>query len=377
MEITISDGYLAMKRITKVKKIQYLFNAKKQFLALGAALFLGALPLLAVAEVPIAVNDRITAVAGQTVNIAVKNLISNDTDGDGDNLSIEVVDDSENGLAIYHRETGIISFTPSSDTPTIGKFTYGLADVANSSDYAQMGFASVEIDFSVELDTVDLNADLTLPVASSDYFHVVDDSPIEIPFSALLSNDYDSNGDALYLSYIDDWLPGNIVFDKENGLIIFTPLPGFTKAKFTYGISDSARVNDFGRMAYAHVTLSKSSYQSTEHQSLGQGAGPIAENDKFYFQQGVTVVLQVSDLLVNDYDLEGDNIFLILVDDSVGGLASINAEQETVTFVLAPNTTQASFTYGISDSTTVNDFVRMGFGHVTLMLDTPEAAILF
>ncbi len=313
---------------------------------------------------PIAVADHITAVQGQTVQFSVKHLLSNDFDEDGDRLYLTTVDDSVNGLVQINRDTGILTFTPTDFNTAQGRFTYGLADEANSSNYSRMGFANVDITF---LPAQDVSGEQ--PAAIADHFVVQANETITLSASDILANDVNPSGKSLNLLYIDDWSGGNITLQLDKGQLHFSANSDFSQGQFTYGIAQAGDENNYEAWGYGTVTLSTQPLSGSPVETAGIGAAPIANNDTLQLNSEQNVVkISLSSLLQNDYDPESQAIYLVYVDDGINGHVSLDADSGSIEFLLDENATNGGFTYGISDSSTVNDFSRMGYAQVRFSL---------
>jgi len=86
------------------------------------------LTVTAVNDAPAAVSDTTTALAGKSIVISAGTLLANDTDADGDTLSITGVGGASNGTATFDAATKEVTFTPDAGYTGPASFTYTIAD---------------------------------------------------------------------------------------------------------------------------------------------------------------------------------------------------------------------------------------------------------
>lgn len=86
---------------------------------------------------PVAQNDTATTYQNTPITITVDTLLSNDTDIDGDTLTLSSVDNATNG-SVELNEEGNVVFTPAADFLGEATFDYTIADGNNGTDTAQV-----------------------------------------------------------------------------------------------------------------------------------------------------------------------------------------------------------------------------------------------
>ena len=80
-------------------------------------------------QAPVAANDSGFSVSqNSTITIAASALLANDTDPDGDNLTITGVSNGANGTASFNAQTNTVTFTPNSGYTGPASFTYAISD---------------------------------------------------------------------------------------------------------------------------------------------------------------------------------------------------------------------------------------------------------
>ena len=183
----------------------------------------------AVNDVPVAVDDAAATTEDAAVTIDV---LGNDSDADGDPLSVSSVSDPANGSVANN---GVdVTYTPDTDFFGVDSFTYVVNDGT--------------VDGNTATVTVTVTAVNDAPVAVDDSASTTEDVAVDID---VLANDSDADGDGLSVSSTSDPANGSVV---NNGTdVSYTPDPGFTgDDTFTYIISDGVET------ASASVTVTVS-----------------------------------------------------------------------------------------------------------------------
>jgi outer membrane protein OmpA-like peptidoglycan-associated protein len=252
-------------------------------------------------------DDSATTIDGQPVTIAV---LGNDTDPDGDTLTIESVSNPANGTASI--VNGEIVYTPNAGFVGTDTFDYIVND-GNGHSVA----ASV---------TVTVSAGNVAPTAQNDQSTTNQDTPVTI---AVLTNDTDPDGDTLTITATTNPVNGNVSI--VNGEIVYTPNAGFVgKDDFTYTISDGN-----GHEVTASVSVDV----------LAVNVAPVAVDDSAITNQDQPVAIPVKD---NDSDADGDKLTITNMSTPANGsLSIVNGE-----IIYTPNAGffgTDSFTYTIDD----------------------------
>ena len=227
---------------------------------------------------PLPENDTATAARnGAEVFIDV---LANDTDPDGDALTVASVSQPASGTVVNNGD--FVTYTPAAGFQGEESFTYTVSDGSDSAT------ATV---------TVTVNNDA--PVAQADTAETRSGESVQID---VLANDSDPNGDELDLVAVSgaDNGTASIVGDQ----IRYAPNDGFTGTdSFTYTVRDAG-----GAEATAEVMVTVSSQ------------APVAAPDSAQVIIGQSVEI---DVLANDSDPDGDPITLISVGAPLRGTAEI------------------------------------------------------
>jgi outer membrane protein OmpA-like peptidoglycan-associated protein len=183
---------------------------------------------------PAAVNDSVSAACGTTTVI---NALANDTDADGDALSITAVSAPGKGSAVISGNK--INYTPTTASCSVGtdSFTYTISDGKGGTSTATV---------SVALQPPAANE---APIAVDDSFTVGCGASAKLD---VLANDRDPNGDALRITSITSPQQGSRISIAADGksLNLAPAILCFNTDAFTYTISDGR-----GGTATAKVTL--------------------------------------------------------------------------------------------------------------------------
>ncbi|MFC2079240.1 Ig-like domain-containing protein, partial [Candidatus Bipolaricaulota bacterium] len=221
----------------------------------------------AVNDPPIAVDDDESTDEESPVSIDV---LLNDSDPDGDNLTIEAVTQPDHGITVNHGTT--VTYTPNLDYSGIDSFTYTVSD-------SNGGTATAVV-------TVEVNPINDPPVAQDDSATTEEDTLVSIP---VVSNDSDPDGDFLLVEAVSSPSNGTVLNSETS--VSYIPDPGFNGVdSFTYTISDGN-----GETATATVTVAVAAVNDP----------PIAQDDSDSTDEGTPVVI---DVLPNDSDPDGDSL---------------------------------------------------------------------
>jgi YVTN family beta-propeller protein len=263
---------------------------------------------------PVAVDDTFTV--DEDSDFTVIDVLGNDTDADGDDLTVTGVSDTENGSAAI--ENGVLTYAPDGNFAGSDSFTYTVSD-------GNGGTATATV-------TVTVSPVNDAPVAVDDVAAVAEDSgPTVID---VLGNDTDPDDDDLTVAGVGDTENGSVAI--ENGSITYTPDADFDGTdSFTYTISDGQGGT---ATATVHVTVE------------GVNDGPVAVDDTFTVDEdsGATVI----DLLGNDSDPDGDELTVesLMIGGDFEGTLSVSVETGVITYTPDPGFSGIeSFTYLVGD----------------------------
>jgi hypothetical protein len=239
-------------------------------------------------------------------------VLANDSDPDGDPLTISGVTAPANGSVSASGAT--ITYTPAPGFSGTDRFTYTIDD-------GRGGSATANVTVTVGA------APNQPPVAIDDAATTISGTPVSID---VLANDSDPDGDPLTIQSVGAPRLGTVAI--SGGAIVYTPAAGAVGTDaFTYTINDGR-----GGTATANVTVTITPPPNNP---------PIAVDDAATTAFATPVTI---DVLANDSDPDGDALTIVSVTQPAGGIATI--ENGRITY--APSRAFSgldTFTYTISD----------------------------
>ncbi|OWY21537.1 hypothetical protein C7N43_08610, partial [Sphingobacteriales bacterium UPWRP_1] len=257
-----------------------------------------------------------------TINTPVtSHALDNDFDPDGDPLTIVAITNApNNGTATISADGQTILYLPNTNFTGNDTLTYQISDGELT--------ATALIIFFVEGAAPGNNP----PVAVDDFVSTPPATPLTI---AVLSNDYDPDGDVLSVTTIFETPLNGTAIINTDGIVIYTPNTGFTGTDtFTYIISDGA-LTDAGQVVVFVEGV------------IPENSPPVANPDVAATEPGIPVTIPV---LNNDTDPNGDTVSIVAIDTPPGnGFVFINADG-TITYNPDPGFTGTdTFSYQITD----------------------------
>jgi hypothetical protein len=179
---------------------------------------------------PIAVDDAVATPRDQPVTI---NVLANDSDANGDPLTISAIGTPLHGAATTDGQT--VTYTPNPNFVGVDTFTYTILD-------GRGGAATATVTVTVSGPPGSNQA----PTAGNDSATTTPGTPVTID---VLANDADPDGDNLTIASVTS--PSNGTATVQNSKIVYTPNAGFVGTdSFLYTASDGK-----GGAASATVTV--------------------------------------------------------------------------------------------------------------------------
>ncbi|MEZ5840751.1 MAG: tandem-95 repeat protein [Hyphomicrobiales bacterium] len=253
------------------------------------------------------------------LSIDLASLLANDVDVEGDAFAVTSVFDGDNGTVVLDGSTAV--FTPRADYFGNAGFSYRVTD---SGGATSVGYASI---------TVMPQTDI--PIAVSDTgIPVAEDGFIDIDPAQLMANDIDPDGDGLVFVSLNS--SDGRVEELANGLYRFTPRADFFgAANLTYGIT-----NGSGVVVHAGVTV--------DVQPMPDA--PVAVDDELAMVEDTPLLVPISQLLANDYDVDLDAKLFSRIVSATG--VSVVADGAGSLMLTTPENANgyASFIYEMRDT---------------------------
>jgi VCBS repeat-containing protein len=174
-------------------------------------------------DAPVAIDDSAATVQDIAVVIGV---LLNDTDADGDALTVSAKTDGTFGTVVINGDNTTVTYTPIAGYTGTDTFTYTASDGTADSNSATV--------------TVTVNPPVNEPpVAKNDYVATTVNVPVIIH---LTDNDSDADGTIDPTSVVVMTQParGGSVLNHNNGTVTFTPKKNYKgKDTFTYTVNDN------------------------------------------------------------------------------------------------------------------------------------------
>ena len=259
---------------------------------------------------PVPVADAATVITGGFVDIDVT---ANDSDPDNDPLFIAAISSPGHGV-VQMRNDNKIRYVPQSGFVGADSFSYGVSDDDGA--------------VSTTIVTLEVLTENSIPIVTEDTFTTFVGVPKSI---SPLANDNDPDMDELRISSLTLPVHGRLALNADQSLL-YTPEAGFAgEDYFSYTASDGR-----GGIASSTVTI------RVKEDNLP----PVANDNDVSVESGDETVI---DLLGDDFDEDGDAIFLTSLTLPFNGQLTFNPDQ---TVVYTPHSSfvgNDSFTYRISD----------------------------
>jgi large repetitive protein len=265
-------------------------------------------------DAPVAAPDAAT---GDEDSEIVIDVLANDTDEEGGDLSVDSVASPGNGKARI-RKDGNIAYVPNADFSGVDTFDYVVSD-------GQGGTASSTI-------TVTVNPINDAPQARDDRAHAEIGASIVID---ALANDHDPDGPYALLTITRQPEHGTASITYSN-TIAYTPMPkyeGYDTIEYQY--------SDGLETATASISIAVGNVNSA----------PVAKDDRVETTTGESVTI---DVRANDKDADGDEMIVYGLTQPDHGEAAV--ENGVVTYTPEPGFVGTdSFTYKVRDGKSGRD----------------------
>ncbi|MCV2874625.1 tandem-95 repeat protein, partial [Rhodobacteraceae bacterium XHP0102] len=272
-------------------------------------------------DAPVGAADTMAASEDTAVTYAAAELLGNDTDADGNTLSIKSVTAITGGTVVLN-DNNTVTFTPTANFNGAASFSYIATD----------GTA----DSAATTVTVNVAAVNDAPVGVADTLAATEDTAVTYDAVDLLGNDTDADGNTLSIKSVTAITGGTAVLNQD-GTVTFTPMANFNgAASFSYIATDGT-----ADTAATTVTVNVAAVNDA----------PVGVADTLVATEDTAVTYDAVDLLGNDTDADGNTLSIKSVNSITGGTALLN-QDGTVTLTPTANFNgAASFSYIATDGT--------------------------
>ncbi|MFD1341817.1 Ig-like domain-containing protein [Litorisediminicola beolgyonensis] len=273
---------------------------------------------------PVANDDAVETAEDTAITVPV---LGNDTDVDGDTLTVTDFGQPANGTAVLN-DDGTITYTPNADFTGEDTIPYTVSDGNGGTDEAVLTITVRPVEDS--------------PVANDDAVETPEDTAITVP---VLDNDVDAEGDPLTVTSITQPANGTAVLN-DDGTITYTPNPDFNgEDTIPYTIDDGNGNTD---EAVLVVTVTP----------VNDDPVAVDDTETTAFATPITVAP-----LANDSDPEGDPLTVSSIGTPSFGTAVLN-DDGTVTYTPGADFTgEDTIPYTIDDgnggTATANIFITV------------------
>ncbi len=276
----------------------------------------------AVNDGPVAATDAYSiAEDGALAVEAEEGVLANDTDADGDTLTVSLVDEPSHGTVTLGQD-GSFQYAPEPGFHGEDSFTYLASDGQSQSAVTMVAIA------------VDALNDG--PVSTGDTYSVPEDAVLTVDAAGgVLANDTDPDGDPLAVSLVNHPAHGTVTLAAD-GSFVYTPEAGFSgDDSFTYLASDGQAEGEPTAVAIT-VTAAND--------------GPVSTGDTYSVaEDAVLTVDAAGGVLANDADPDGAPLTVSLVNQPAHGTVTLAADGSFVYTPEAGFSGDDSFTYLASD----------------------------
>jgi uncharacterized delta-60 repeat protein len=296
---------------------------------------------------PLALFNHFIVPANEQYNVSNNELILNDIDFDGDELSIntEPVEDVSNGTLTISA-TGSFSYLPNEGFEGEDSFVYQLED-------GRGGIATAEVKLIVTNEVLE-----PAHISVNDEYILNEDAVLSIELPGILINDKGEALEQLSLSISQPTINGTLELTGSGAFRYFPNENFYGIDYFIYELEDST-----GLKTTAFVTLNINSVNDA----------PLALTDQITVSQNQAIEISV---LENDLDVDSeiDKASLKIIESASNGSVSINSTLGTVTYKSNSNFRgQDSFTYSVSDSEGVESNIATVYVNVSGINTSPLA----
>ena len=222
-------------------------------------------------DAPVAQDDTF---AGDEDAQIIGNVLTNDTDPDGDSLSaVPATITTAQGGSVDLLADGSFTYTPAANFNGTDSFGYTIEDGNGGSDTGTVNLT--------------VNAVNDNPMASDDSVSTDEDTAVTLD---LLANDSDVDLDTLQVESVTQGTNGGVVINPDN-TVTYTPDADFNGSdSFTYTINDG---NGGADTATVNITVN------------AVNDAPVAQDDTFTGDEDTTIT---GNVLANDTDIDGDTL---------------------------------------------------------------------
>ncbi|HHW84574.1 MAG TPA: ExeM/NucH family extracellular endonuclease, partial [Actinomycetales bacterium] len=272
------------------------------------------LTINAINDAPVAEDDAYDEYEDNPIEILARGLLANDSDVDGDSLTVDpvAVAEPQNGVLVLGTD-GSFTYTPNADFNGTDSFSYKVLDGNGGED--------------VGVVTITITPVNDAPVADDQSLVTDQDTPVAIVLTA-----EDVDDDAITW-YFYEPKHGTLTGTAPN--LTYTPAAGFYgEDSFTFTVDDGKVSSNL-----ATVTITVNPVNDA----------PVALADTYSTDQDTDLVVAAPGVLGNDTDVDEDALTAVVVDDVTSGTLDLAADGSFTYTPEAGFVGEDSFTYKAFD----------------------------
>ena len=292
---------------------------------------------------PVAADDTYATDEDTVLTIAAPGLLGNDSDVDGDPLTV-TVDTAESNGSLGLNADGSFTYIPDADFNGTDSFSYHANDGALDSNVATV--------------TINVNSVNDVPVAGADIYSTDEDVTLNVAAPGVLVNDSDVEDSSLTAVINTAPVNGTLTLNAD-GSFTYTPDADFSGTdSFTYHANDGTADSD---PVTATITVE------------AVNDAPVAADDTYTTNEDTTLSVAAQGVLANDGDVEGDALTAVLDAAPDNGSLTLKADGS---FTYIPNAEFSgtdTFSYNANDGTTVSNVATVNITVIAIN-DPPAAA---
>ena len=182
---------------------------------------------------PVAVNDFYEINEDLILNMGTKGPLKNDTDQDGNLLTMTLISQPEHGQFYFDKSLNAYIYIPNWGFTGADQFTYICCDPFSESNKAIVNI------------TVHKAGTNLAPIAVDDIYAISINETLKLPAPGIMNNDFDPNRySTIKAIKITDTKHGSVKLNQD-GSFTYTPNNGYTGSdSFTYNITDGILESD-------------------------------------------------------------------------------------------------------------------------------------
>jgi len=293
----------------------------------------------AVNDAPVAVANTLTV--AEDAALTSTDVIANDTDIDGDTLSLTAATTAGSGTVAVNADGLSVDYTPAANFNGTEVITYTVSDGTLTDATGTL--------------TVTVTAVNDAPVAVANTLTVAEDAALTS--TDVIANDTDIDGDTLSLTAATTAGSGTVVVD-DLVIVDYTPAANFNGTEvITYTVSDGTLTDATGTLTVTVTAVNDAPVAVANTLTVAEDAALIS-----------------TDVIANDTDIDGDTLSLTAATTAGSGTVAVNADGLSVDYTPAANFNGTEvITYTVSDGT-LTDATGTLTVTVTAVNDAPVAS---